>query len=100
MRGAYVYVDDDRAVVTRPAAMREIAALKALRTGDASSFLETNIPHTQSTVGSSFPIRKAVDEMLSDGWTRSLKDKENYKRELWRRNDRLAEKLLQGIHIH
>ena len=39
MRMAYGYIDDDRVVVTRPAAMREVLALKALRTKDGSSFL-------------------------------------------------------------
>lgn len=85
-----MYADDDRIVVTRPAAMREVAALKALRTGDASSFLGANMPHTRHTIGSNLLIRKAVDEMLSRGWTRSLEEMEMYKRDLWKRNDRLA----------
>ena len=50
-RRTYEFIDDDRIVVTRPAAMSEVQALKALRTGDASSFLALDPAGTGLSMG-------------------------------------------------
>jgi hypothetical protein len=79
--------------------MREIAALKALRTGDASSFLETNMPNMGASkkIGSNAAIRNAVQDMMNRGWVRRKGDMENFKRGLWERNNLLAERLLRDL---
>jgi hypothetical protein len=79
--------------------MREVAALKALRTGDASSFLETSMPNMQADkkVGSNIVIRDAVQDMMSHGWARRKSDVEDFKSSLWERNDRLAERILRDL---
>ncbi|KAF7345367.1 putative eukaryotic translation initiation factor 5 [Mycena venus] len=61
IRKSYTYLDDDRAVVTRPAAMREVEALRALRTGDAEHFLQKT--------GTSWdtPTGQAVEAMIRRG---------------------------------
>lgn len=99
MRRSYAYVDDDRAVVTRPAAMREVAALKALRTGDPSPFLETSMPNMQvdKKLGSNTVIRDGVRDMISRGWARKGNDMENFKSDLWERNDILAQRILRDL---
>jgi hypothetical protein len=98
-RQSYVYADDDRAVITRPAAMREVAALKALRVRDASSFLETTMPNMpeHKKLGSNTVIRNAVQSMMDRGWTRKKSEMEAFKSSLWERNDRLAERILRDL---
>ena len=95
MRRSYQYADDDRVVVTRPAAMREIAAVKALRTGDTSFFLQANMPNMGNKMESNILIRDAVNNMMLHGWTRRKSDLEDFKRGLWRKNDRLADRILR-----
>ncbi|KAF9493156.1 hypothetical protein BDN71DRAFT_1419911 [Pleurotus eryngii] len=82
MRASYTYADDDRVVVTRPAAMREIAAIKALRTRrveDKSSSLQT---------------KKAIQEMMNKGWTRSKREMQLFKEEIWMRNEDVVRRIL------
>ncbi|KAF8071768.1 hypothetical protein FPV67DRAFT_1560545 [Lyophyllum atratum] len=93
-RKSYVYADDDRPVITRPAAMREVLALKALRTGDASFFLESPMPNMQGTMKTDRFLVDAVEEMMRRSWTRTTDELEAFKIGLWRRNDRLADRLL------
>lgn len=87
MRKSYTYANDDRAVITRPAAMREVAALLALRTGDASEFLNAH--------PSSHHVRDSVHDMMSRGWQRSKEDFQRFKRGIWRENDYVVERLLR-----
>jgi hypothetical protein len=63
-------------------------AIKALRTGDASSFLSSH-PH----------IMVAVEKMMQevDSAKQGIRGGELVKRQLWRRNDMLAEKLLRDM---
>jgi len=98
-RRSYAYADDDRAVVTRPAAMREVAALRAFRTGNASHFLGTRMPnmHMKTRMESNIRIRNAVQDMMSRGWTRKKSDMANFKSELWERNDLLAGRILRDL---
>ncbi|KAG9224550.1 hypothetical protein CCMSSC00406_0002299 [Pleurotus cornucopiae] len=82
MRASYTYADDDRVVVTRPAAMREIAAIKALRTWK----VEDESPNLQT--------KKAIQEMMSRGWTRSKREMQLFKEEIWMRNENVVQRIL------
>ncbi|KAF8206216.1 hypothetical protein K438DRAFT_1816814 [Mycena galopus ATCC 62051] len=76
IRNAYKYADDDRAVVTRPAATREVEALRALRTGDTSYFLNKTGISTDS------PTAEAAEKMLRLGWVRS-EEFRVFKQNIW-----------------
>lgn len=95
MRKAYKYIDDDRTVVTRPSAMREVQALKLLRSGNSSQFLERE----QASHGISLlPINElvvATHAMVDRGWTRSAADVKEYKAALWRHNELVVQQLLR-----
>lgn len=97
IRQAYEYIDDDRVVVTRPSAMREIEAIKALRTGDASTFLSSDPARIGKPIGSHPRIKAAVEKMVREGWIRPREGFEEVKRELWRKNDVLMERLLRDM---
>ncbi|KAJ7364252.1 hypothetical protein DFH08DRAFT_681115 [Mycena albidolilacea] len=91
IRNTYTYVDDDRAVVTRPAAMREIEAIRALRSRDTSSFFHrTEIPMDS-------PTAQAAASMLQLGWTRSTEESRAFKEQIWRANDRVVERILRDL---
>ncbi|KAJ7928846.1 hypothetical protein B0H13DRAFT_2652777 [Mycena leptocephala] len=91
IKKTYTYVNDDRAVVTRPAAMREVEALRALRSRDASYFLHrTGIPIDS-------PTGHAAEAMLRLGWVRSEEESRAFKQEIWRANDRVVERLLRDM---
>ena len=79
--------------------MREAAALKALRTGDASSFLQTPMPNMpgDKTMESNTVVRKEVQDMLSRGWIRGKSEVDDFKSDLWGRNDMLAKRLLRDL---
>lgn len=98
-RQSYVYADDDRVVVTRPAAMREIAALKALRTANATSFLETSMPNMSpdKKIGSNIVIRDGVRDMMIRGWVRSKSDMEIFKKGIWEKHDLLAQRIIRDL---
>jgi len=98
-RQSYVYADDDRVVVTRPAAMREIAALKALRTGDASSFLETSMPNMgpDKKIRSNMAIRDGVRDMMTRGWVRKKSDMEAFKKGIWEKHELLAQRIIRDL---
>lgn len=93
MRKAYGYIDDDRAVVTRPAAMSEVQALLALRTGDLKYFLEQDPDDATDP-----PVRAFINdiqEMLEKGWVRDPSDLRRYKERLWRDNEDVVGRLLR-----
>ncbi|KAF7356316.1 putative eukaryotic translation initiation factor 5 [Mycena venus] len=91
IRNSYTYVDDDKAVVTRPAAMREVEALHALRTRDASDFLDrTGIPWDSYTA-------RAVVDMLRLGWTRDKGEARAVKEKIWRANERVVQRILRDL---
>ncbi|CDO74195.1 hypothetical protein BN946_scf185043.g247 [Trametes cinnabarina] len=94
-RRAYRYIDDPRAVVTRPAAMPEVQALKALRTGDASSFLSSDPADIGQAIGALVPLREAVDDMMHEGWIRETRSWKDWKEEVWKRNREVAERILR-----
>jgi hypothetical protein len=95
MRKAYRYIDDNRVVVTRPSAMREIAALKALRTGDASFFLDSDPTETGRKLSDILGLQEAVQNMLTLGWLRRKSDVDEYKRQLWQKNEALAQRIIR-----
>lgn len=97
MRKAYGYIDDDRVVVTRPAAMREVQALKALRTGNASFFLDSDPIGIGRTMGEIRGLNEAVQDMLDQGWFRDRAHTRAYKEQLWRKNEVLAERLIRDM---
>jgi hypothetical protein len=91
IKAAYTYVNDDRAVVTRPAAMREVEALRALRSGDASFFLHrTGIPLDS-------PTAQAAEGMMRLGWVRSDEEFQSFKQDIWKANERVVERILRDV---
>ncbi|KAJ7650072.1 hypothetical protein FB45DRAFT_731699 [Roridomyces roridus] len=91
IKKAYAYVNDDRAVVTRPAAMREIEALRALRTGDVNYFLHrTGTPFDSQTA-------RAAQAMMRKGWVRSGAESRSFKEDAWRANERVVERILRDL---
>ena len=97
MRKAYGYIDDDRAVVTRPAALREVEALKVLRTGNATSFLDSVSASTGRQMRDIRGLDKAIQRMLDVSWIRTHEELVQYKREIWHRNENLIERLIRGL---
>lgn len=97
MRKAYGYIDDDRVVVTRPAAMHEIHALKALRTGDASFFLDSDSATPGRKMRDIRGMEKTVRRMLQTGWARSKEKVAQFKQELWQRNEAVVERLIRDL---
>ncbi|KAJ7126792.1 hypothetical protein C8R44DRAFT_617561 [Mycena epipterygia] len=91
IKTSYTYVNDDRAVVTRPAAMREVEALRALRSRDASYFLHRN------EISPDSPIAHAAETMMRLGWVRSEEEFRSFKQDIWRANDHVVERLLRDL---
>ena len=90
MRAAYGYIDDDRAVVTRPAAMSEVQALMALRTHSLRYFVEQE---ADGAAAPALPVGALVSDirdMLHRGWVRDPSDLRRYKERLWRANEEVV----------
>ena len=96
-RRAYGFIDDDRVVVTRPQAMSEVQALRALRTGDASAFLASDPAGTGVTMGDIPAVRATVERMMRDGWVKSRSEWEDWREWLWQRNRGVAERILRDL---
>ena len=97
MRTAYNHIDDDRLVVTRPAAMSELSAIRALRTGDSSDFFRNVTASAGSDIGGSLQLRNGVDDMLRKGWRRTNAGFGDVKRRIWAENDRFVERLVRDL---
>lgn len=97
LRQTYGYIDDARAVVTRPAAMTEVQALRALRTGNASAFLDSDPTHAGVSMGAMHGVKEAVDRMLRDGWVRDREDWMDWREEVWERNQAVVDRILRDI---
>ena len=67
IRRTYGYIDDPRATVTRPAAMSEVQALRALRTRDLAPFLLSDPGETGVTMGENPRVRVAAERMVREG---------------------------------
>ncbi|KAJ7678990.1 hypothetical protein DFH06DRAFT_975066 [Mycena polygramma] len=91
IKNSYSYANDERAAVTRPSAMREVEALRALRSGDASYFLN------RTGIASGSPTAQVAEAMLRVGWVRSEEDSRAFKQEIWAANDRVVERLLRDL---
>ncbi len=94
MRQAYGYIDDDRVVVTRPAAMREVQALKALRTRNSTHFLASDPAGDGRKMADIPGLETAVQKMITQGWARQKEAVTQYKKELWENNGKVVERLL------
>jgi hypothetical protein len=97
MRDTYTFLDDRRVTITRPFAMREVAALRALRVGDASSFLTSDPARTGYPMGANPRIKHRVEAMMRDGWQRDRAGFDAVKRSIWRKNDIVVLRLLRDL---
>jgi hypothetical protein len=97
MREAYTYIDDDRVMINHPAVMTEVDAIRALRTRNASDFLNSDPSHLGRTMGTNAAVRTAVEEMVAKDWVRSKAGFEDAKKELWAVNDLVVLKLLADL---
>jgi hypothetical protein len=96
-RETYTYLDDDRVMITYPAVMTEIDAIRALRTRNASAFLASDPSSSGITLGSRGAVRRSVEEMMAKDWVRTKRGFEDRKGELWAANDAVARKLLKDL---
>lgn len=97
MRQTYGYINDDRAVITRPAAMREVYAIKALRTGNASSFLDSDPAKSGFRISMSAPLTAAVEEMVRSGWIRDQNLAARFNEDLWEKNRIVVDQMLRDL---
>ncbi|PPQ87891.1 hypothetical protein CVT25_001233 [Psilocybe cyanescens] len=95
LREAYGHIDDDKITINRPAVMSEFQAIRALRTGDASSFLASDPSSSGITLGSHPRIRQAVEDFMRDGWVHTKDGFDSCKRRTWKENERVITKILQ-----
>jgi hypothetical protein len=86
MREAYAFLDDD-VIVTRPQALREIFAVKALRTGQ---WLPRPGIKNQVT-----EAKTAVDKMIKKGWMRSEEQFTRFKDGSWANNTEVVRRILK-----
>ncbi|KAI0750671.1 hypothetical protein C8Q80DRAFT_1100193 [Daedaleopsis nitida] len=96
-RTKYGYIDDARAVVTRPAAMSEVQALRALRTGDAGPFLASDPAEVGVKMSEVPGVRAAVERMMREGWVRERREWMEWREEVWRRNRVVVDKILRDL---
>lgn len=107
-RSSYRYAADDRVLITRPAALREVHALQLLR-GSAiysdkrrdvdpvqplSKLLETYVPKMAGHARIAF--ERDIKRMLELGWERSNEKYGQFKEELWKKNEDLARRMIEG----
>ncbi|KAG9022344.1 hypothetical protein FRB95_014926 [Tulasnella sp. JGI-2019a] len=85
MRNSYKYINDDRLLITRPQALREVETILALRTGSTNHILNRH---------NSTRLMQEVDEMIRLGWKRPLSGFLNLKKELWKRNEQVIWSML------
>jgi hypothetical protein len=97
MRHAYTYIDDDRVVITRPAVVTEMDAIKALRSGNASALLASDPAESGTPIGSHGRAREAVERMMQEGWVRPREGFMAVKRAIWNENQRVVWRLLRDL---
>ena len=96
-RHTYGFIDDDRIVVTRPAMMSEVQALRALRTGDAAPFLAARVADAGMTAGEMPAVRAGVERMMKEGWAKPARGWDEWREGMWSRNRDVADKMLRDI---
>jgi hypothetical protein len=69
--------------ITRPQFMREMEAIKALRTGQYEGM--SNVTREE---------RVHVERFLAGGWKRNEEDFEDVKERIWRRNEEVVRSVL------
>jgi hypothetical protein len=77
--------------------MSEMQAIKALRTGDASSFLASDLAKSGTRLGDHRAIREAVEEMMRKGWIRTTEGFEECKRRTWEKNEVVMMRILRDL---
>jgi len=97
LREAYTHIDDDKIMITRPAVMNEVQAIKALRTGDASTFLASDPANSGIRLGDHRGIREAVEEMMRKGWIRTKDGYEDCKEKTWKKNEIVMMRILRDL---
>jgi hypothetical protein len=97
LRESYPDIDDDKVTILRPAAMSEIQAIRALRSGDASTFLANDPANLGIRLGDHPGVRAAVEEMMGKGWIRTKKGFEDCKQKTWERNDVVMMRILRDL---
>lgn len=97
LRESYPDIADDRVMIMRPAAMSEIQAIRALRSGDASTFLASDPANSGIRLGDHRGIRAAVEEMMTKGWIRTKEGFEYCKRKTWERNEIVMMRILRDL---
>ncbi len=93
IREAYAHLDDDRVIVTRPAAMSEIAAIRSLRT-NISTFLASDRAQSGVSFGPHPRLRGAAERMLRAGWHRTRGGFDAVKRQIWDQNEAVVTRLV------
>jgi hypothetical protein len=89
MRESYSFLDDDRVTVTRPQALREIFAVKALRTAQWAH--QPALDHLAKEV--TVDVRK----MIEKGWIRSEAQFTSFKNEIWANNSEVMRRILDDV---
>ena len=97
LREAYTHIDNDKVTITRPAVMSEMQAIQALRTGDASTFLDSDPTNSGIKLGNHRGIRGAVEEMMMKGWVRTKEGFEDCKRKTWEKNDIVMMRIIRNL---
>jgi hypothetical protein len=82
MRQSYSFLDD-RVTVTRPQILREISAVKALRTGRWTPRLDAK----QQEVAD-------VNKMIASGWERSPDPFDAFRAGIWAHNEEVMRRIL------
>lgn len=97
IRESYAHLDDDRVIVTRPAAMSEITAIRALRTNNISTFLASDPAQLGVSLGFHPLLRGAAERMLSAGWHRTKAGFDAAKRLIWDQNEAVVTRLIFDV---
>lgn len=89
MREAYGYINDNRVVITRPQALREIAAIGAFR--------DARTPELEQSSVFTGRFAEDVTLMLKEGWQKSQRSFRDFKEELWKENQNSIKRALDGV---
>ncbi|KAG8964016.1 hypothetical protein FRC03_002300 [Tulasnella sp. 419] len=86
---SYPFIDDERAVVIRPQGVREVAALKALRTGSTE--------HLKKVMQASPEMAWDIEQMMKRGWKRTNEEFSAVKRKAYENNERVVARILRDM---
>ena len=94
IREAYSHLDDDGVVVTRPAVMSEITAIRSLRTNNISTFLASDPAQSGVSFGRHPRLRGEAEQMLRASWHRTRGGFDAVKRQIWDQNEAVVTRLV------